>query len=486
MITGIINQTKTAKEDTEIASEKEVLEVSSINAMAKDRNGDVTKNNLDIELDKNIGNGKYESTEIEEGIVVTFTESDRSYLVDVDGKVESFDIVKDTTPWELAGSGTEEDPYLIESIEDLVQFSNEVNQTSTKFESKYIKLAVTLDFNSELSYCDATTKVSEKTNRIIEKDDNGVEIKTLLTSGIGFNPISFSGIFDGNQKEVRNLYINRPDEDYVGLFGKSWNIEIRELGVSGNVIGKQYVAGIIGYAEVVNMSYCFNKATINGDDLTAGIIGIVHGDNSSINSCYNMGKVNGKGTVRSSYASTGGITGLMTDFAKITNSYNGENVEAETYGIGGICGYHIGEIYNCANIGNITGKKGGNTYASVGGIVGEKMSLEPEPPKIINSFNWGNIKNEDTGNFEKKGGIIGKIDADKEYKIENNYYLKNTAIGGIDSKDIEGQAEALEFSEMPKVIDVIQDQIEIDNEMVNVWKEDTENINNGYPILYWQ
>ena len=229
---GIINQSQSAKENTEIASEKEILDVSTINAMAKDRNGYVTKDNLDPELDSNIGKGKYESVEIDEGIVVTFTESNRSYLVDTDGNVDEYEFVKDETPWELAGSGTEEDPYLIESIEDLVQFSNE-QKSGAKYNGKNVKLAVTLDFNSPLSYCDPTTKVSEKTNRKIEKDDSGTEIKTFLTTGTGFNPISFSGIFDGNQKEIRNIYINRPGEDYVGLFGSSGNIEISELGVTG-------------------------------------------------------------------------------------------------------------------------------------------------------------------------------------------------------------------------------------------------------------
>ena len=70
--------------------------------------------------------------------------------------------------------------------------------------------------------------------------------------------------------------------------------------------------------------------------------------------------------------------------------------------------------------------------------------------------------------------------------MENCYYLKGTAIGGINGKDVEGQAEVLEESEMPEVIEIIQNKVEVDEKMVDVWKEDTENINNGYPILFWQ
>ena len=445
MITGIINQTKTAKEDTEIASEKEVLEVSSINAMAKDRNGDVTKNNLDIELDKNIGNGKYESTEIEEGIVVTFTESDRSYLVDVDGKVESFDIVKDTTPWELAGSGTEEEPYLIESIEDLVEFSKEVNQSSNKFQNKYIKLAITLDFNSELSYCDSTTKVSEKTNRIIEKDDNGIEIKEFLTSGSGFAPIENSSrlkfVFDGNNKEIRNIYINRPEEDEVALFGKINGGEgqvIKNLGVTGNIIGNSSVAGIVGTESQAGavIENCYNKANIKGNaNFVAGIVGTNTG---KILCCFNLGTIVGEQSI-------GGICGSQNNY-EIENCYNGGTIGSSSVDkffsySGGIIGHNNGgRVANCYNIGEVTGKN------FVGGIIGGQSISE---------------------------------------NVQNCYYQKGSAIGGVNGQDYPNQVEVLD-NKMTNLINLIQNQIEIDNEMVNVWKEDTENINNGYPILYWQ
>ena len=44
-------------------------------------------------------------------------------------------------------------------------------------------------------------------------------------------------------------------------------------------------------------------------------------------------------------------------------------------------------------------------------------------------------------------------------------------------------------SEMPSVISVLMKdsvQVEWNGQMVDVWKEDTENINNGNPILFWQ
>ena len=488
---GIINQSKEAKEQTEIGEEKEKVEISAVSAAGKDKWGEITEENLAEELTKYIGERNKDYTLESDGqsFIVTYKDSNRSYLVDVNGNVDEYEIVKDKTPWELAGNGTETDPYLIESIEDLVQFSNE-QKLEYKYNGKNVKLAVTLDFNSVFSYCDPTTKVSEKTKGVIEKDDNnGIEIKDFLTSGTGFNPINFSGTFDGNQKEIRNIYINKSEENYIGLFGKTDNIKISELGVTGNIIGNQYVGGIVGYAEKIKINYCFNKATISGNDTTGGIVGIIHGEDSEINSCYNMGNVNGKGTVRMNYASTGGFTGVLTNYAKIMNSYNGGNVEAETYAIGGICGDNMGDIYNCANVGNITGKKGGNTYGDVGGITGRlsnPASDEYEMSKIIESYNYGNVKNEDFENhFEEEGGIVGNISC-QGYKMEKNYYKKDTATEGSNYGDIEGQIESLEESKMPRVIEVIQKQIEMNGQIINIWKEDTKNVNNMYPILYWE
>lgn len=47
----------------------------------------------------------------------------------------------------------------------------------------------------------------------------------------GWNPIrTFRGNFDGGHHVIRNLYINRPEEDYVGFFGYLYgNIESSPL-----------------------------------------------------------------------------------------------------------------------------------------------------------------------------------------------------------------------------------------------------------------
>ena len=86
---GLIKQSQNAKTQTEIAEEKEVLDTATVKAMAKDRYVNLQKENLNNELNKSVGEGKYTSKETSEGIEVTFTNSNRGYLVDSDGNIEA-------------------------------------------------------------------------------------------------------------------------------------------------------------------------------------------------------------------------------------------------------------------------------------------------------------------------------------------------------------------------------------------------------------
>ena len=63
-------------------------------------------------------------------------------------------------------------------------------------------------------------------------------------------------------------------------------------------------------------------------------------------------------------------------------------------------------------------------------------------------------------------------------EILGNYYLEMSASYGINYLKSNIGAEPLFQDEMPSVISVINGD--------NVFVEDTNNINNGYPILKWQ
>ena len=85
---GILTRAGQAKDMTDIAGEKEILQTSALAAISKEKYGDLTKEKLDEELDKEPGRGNYSSVLADETIEVTFTNSGRTYFVNSDGNVE--------------------------------------------------------------------------------------------------------------------------------------------------------------------------------------------------------------------------------------------------------------------------------------------------------------------------------------------------------------------------------------------------------------
>lgn len=90
---GLIRNAVSVKEQVEIDGEKEILEQSVVIAMGKGKYGNIEKDKLDNELDKNLGENNYTSEKVNEGIEVTIN-SKRIYLIDKDGNVTEFSGIK--------------------------------------------------------------------------------------------------------------------------------------------------------------------------------------------------------------------------------------------------------------------------------------------------------------------------------------------------------------------------------------------------------
>ena len=109
---GIIKNANKAKEQTEIAEEKEIIEKATVQAMGNNKYGNIEEDELQSELDKETGEGKTETSEIGEEIEVAFIESDRYYTVDIDGNVAQIITEENTaetpTYWEKTTKTDEE------------------------------------------------------------------------------------------------------------------------------------------------------------------------------------------------------------------------------------------------------------------------------------------------------------------------------------------------------------------------------------------
>ena len=412
---GIINNSKNAKEETEIANEKEILEKATVEAMGKNKYGNIEENELQSALNQETGEGRTEAVDIGEEFEVLFKESNRYYTVDKDGNVgEVNEYYKDENPGDITigengeklDGNTEKTAYQIGSIEDLVAFSNMVNGEGvrlengnpvtitaterTSFSGKYIVLKRNLNFKSRLSYAD-----SERTDfgDINGNANDGNSLMNEMTTGMGFKPIGlnydFRGSFDGQNKEnkqiykISNLYINYENDSVLSSYGFGRNIGlfgtgtsqytiIKNLEISGEIKGFGHTGSIIGN-KAKSIENCINRANITGYNMSGGIAGY---EVLSIKNCKNYGEINITG-MDYGYGGTGGIIGNSGTSGNVTNCENygeiGKNSVNNKSGIsyGGIVG-RIGnssKIDNCKNEGKvIMNSEYTSTY--IGGIAG--------------------------------------------------------------------------------------------------------------------
>ena len=122
---GIIKNALEAREKTEIANEKEIVEEAVLNAMKNNKRGNIVKDELQDELDKITGEGKTIVTEDTEGQghFVKFVSSQRIYKVSLDGDVkylgEETELISQAEI--IANPESNTTPQLLQQVELTVQ-----------------------------------------------------------------------------------------------------------------------------------------------------------------------------------------------------------------------------------------------------------------------------------------------------------------------------------------------------------------------------
>ncbi len=218
----------------------------------------------------------------------------------------------------MSGSGTEIDPYVVETAEDFISIKDNL--------SAHYKL-------------DADISVSSNTGAIVEG--------------------AFTGVFDGNGHKV-TVYIDAPTnksgDTLDALFGLVTGT-VKNLTVYGSVSGSNKVAGVVGklYSSG-RIENCVNYATVYGRKNVAGIAGVVF-DSATVSNCANYGSISGKAI--NNGVDLGGIVGCTWNtrltHMTVENCYNGGTLYGEGANCGGIIGYaQTGIIKNCFNAGEVT------------------------------------------------------------------------------------------------------------------------------------
>ena len=234
-----------------------------------------------------------------------------------------------------SGSGTSSDPYQITNCALL-------NETRDNLTAYYI-LMNDIDFNNDGGAC------------------------PNWTSGLGWEPIGnntsqFKGSFDGNNKTISFLFINRSDENYIGLFGEI-DGTLRNLGlINVSVIGSNQVGSLAGDSLTGTINKSYSSGTVNATNNNAG--GLV-GSAGDIFDSYAKVDVNVYGSGVLVYG--GGLSAMLEGV--VNNSYATGNINVSggtsNYAAGLVARISSGSVSNSFATGNVIGG------SSSGGLVGD-------------------------------------------------------------------------------------------------------------------
>ena len=125
---GVLKQSQNASIQTNLAKEKENIDFAIVGAYTEESGyKTITLTSLQDSLNKQFGEEKTTSKENPDGtFTIKVVETNGEYLISKTGEMFDIDKVTDGKAGELAGTGSEDDPFLIESIEDLIYFSYQV------------------------------------------------------------------------------------------------------------------------------------------------------------------------------------------------------------------------------------------------------------------------------------------------------------------------------------------------------------------------
>lgn len=339
----------------------------------------------------------------------------------------------------LSGSGTADDPYLINSVEELVWVGSQIN-SDAEYASKHYKLTADLDFAGQADW-----------------------------TPIGTKAIPFSGSFLGDGKVVRNVQIGTEEAptstQFAGFFGAIENATIQDLNVEWGGIHASYnpyatraevfsaaaiqpatrvnqkaiptakvtaraisasnnftyAGGIVSYSKDGNISNCQASGHISvistgSDAYSGGIVG--YNDGCNISACHSDGEI--KSSASTYYSYSGGIVGRSEDGA-IANCSSlsditafGSGYYSYSYAGGRVGNCYYGNVVNCSSAGDVNATA---AEAYSGGMIGYDWYVD-----ITNSYVTGNVSSNTDYAYSQAGGMVGEnIDGN----ISNCYVAGN-------------------------------------------------------------
>jgi uncharacterized protein (TIGR02145 family) len=328
--------------------------------------------------------------------------------------VKAFDFFK--------GSGTPEDPYHIENIQQLQKIS--------------------------FDYMD---------KHFIQMADIDASSTKYWNIGEGFYPLGFgllpfSGSYNGNGYRITNLWISRTQNEGVALFGSLTGTIDSIVLDSVYISGSRYTGGITANNVHGTISNTRVSGTIiSNNEFLGGIVGANNGDVS--NSSFS-GILTGRGWM-------GGIAGMHMG-GQIENTRSEAVINGTWDGVGGI----VGRLTGTGNL------KNSITHSTVVGIVdvGGVAGIANESAQITNAISTGSVSG-----TENVGALVGSSAipvVNSYWDAENSGNTKGIGRGstgdatGLTTSDLTGNAALTSLTGF---------------DFEEVWK-----VTDGYPALRWE
>ncbi len=383
------------------------------------------------------------------------------------------------------GKGTQADPYLIKTKEDMITLASATTGDGFSYNGRYFKVVNDIDFG------------------------------TTVYEPVACGSAKFNADFDGDNHQFLNVNYGNSASQYVAMFGEvgakgrlhdftlasgSIGAGSYTAGVAANVFGtvervtnKATVAtlkstGLGGVAAVVKKGgrviSCRNEGAIepyansaagiaykvevgglvdscvNAADITSAkdiVGGVVAQSLGTVRNCVNLGTISGKttvagvvaqvegsdstlycrneGAVKSTAGRVGGVVGYKSataDISVLIGCTNSATITSAKGSVGGVAGRLQEGSYmiDCSNSGEIV-----NTSSSyTGGVVGSLESISAMHSLAQNCHNTGAVNNTGTGSYV--GGVAGNTNQNTDFidcYNTGDVYSGGNYVGGVAS-----------------------------------------------------
>ena len=265
-------------------------------------------------------------------------------------------------PVPYEGAGSEENPYLLKTKDDLIKLSKYTSIAQQLFPDTYFKITNDID---------------------LEKDPEFLGLCTSITTAATDAHVQFAGHIDGGGYFIHNMYLKdavvwktEPTDTSLGLPLTGSN------GKPGSLSYKGFIGRLAPEGSVKNLNIAADCSLTNFWATSGAIVGYNYG---LIENCKNYADVLGYSCW------IGGITGQNLKQGVIRNCYNAGKITSGYMNAGGIAGSNYGLIENSENAGDITVDVRSTYFKntklkSAGGIAGSLTG-----GRITNSVNSGTI-----------------------------------------------------------------------------------------------